>query len=327
MNWRRSLALTETFATVSAMRSLRMLHFNAVLAGMFLAAAGSAEELRVMTFNLWRGGDAGKQPLSQSAAVIRAAHADLVGFQETGGFERNGRRPNNGRLLAELLGWHYHEQGGSPGIASRFPLVTNTPGKHGITVRLPSGRPVWHFNVHLMHTPYQPYQLLSIPYGEAPFIKTAAEAVTEARKARGSEIEALLSELKPALATGEPVFLTGDFNEPSHLDWTAKAAQAGRHPLAVPYPATAAIDAAGMQDTFRVVHPDEVARPGITWTPLTKPSDPKDHHDRIDFVFFAGRGVTPTRCEVVGEARPAADLVVSPWPSDHRAVVGTFALK
>ncbi len=309
------------------MRSLSLHQFTAALAGILLAATGSAEELRVMTFNLWHGGDAGKQPLSQSAAVIRAAQADLVGFQETGGFERNGVRPNKGRALAQLLGWHYFEQGASPGIASRFPIVTNTPGKHGITVRLPSGRPVRHFNVHLMHTPYQPYQLLNIPYGNAPFIRTAAEAVAEAGKARGGEIEALLAELKPALATGEPVFLTGDFNEPSHLDWTAKAAQAGLHPLAVSYPSTAAVVAAGMHDSYRFLHPDEVSRPGITWTPLTKPSDPQDHHDRIDFVFFAGRGVTPTRCSVVGEVQPAADIVVTPWPSDHRAVVGTFVLK
>src|SRR4030095_4872449 len=40
------------------------------------------------------------------------------------------------------------------------------------------------------------------------------------------------------------------------------------------------------------------ARPGVTWTPTTKPEDPKDHHDRIDFVFFAGAAVTVKNCEV-----------------------------
>ena len=167
----RDLDIPGRFATVSSVRSPQLHHFTAALAGILLAAPGSAEELRVMTFNLWHGGDAGKQPLSQSAAVIRAAQADLVGFQEAGGFEKNGVRPNNGRALAQLLGWHYFEQGASPGIASRFPIVSNTPGNHGITVRLPSGRPVRHFNVHLMHMPYQPYQLLNIPYGDAPFIR------------------------------------------------------------------------------------------------------------------------------------------------------------
>ncbi len=298
-----------------------------VLTLVLLPAIGAASELRVMTFNLWHGGDAGKQPLSQSAAVIRAAQADLVGFQETGGFEKDGRRPNHGRAIADLLGWHYFAQGESPGIASRFPIVTNTPGKHGIVVQLPSGQRIHHFNVHLMHTPYQPYQLLGIPYGDGRFVKTADEAVDEANRARGGEVAAALAELRPVLAAATPVFLTGDFNEPSHLDWTARAAQTGRHPLAVSYPSTRAFVSAGLRDAYRLLHADEVAHPGITWTPLTKSDDPKDHHDRIDFVFFAGSAVTARRCQVVGEAAPAADIVVTPWPSDHRAVVGTFELK
>jgi exodeoxyribonuclease-3 len=296
-----------------------------MLLGLDSATLGA--DLRVMTFNLWHGGDAGKQPLAQSAAVIRAARADLVGFQETRGYGRNGSPPNNGRRLAELLGWHYFEQGSSPGIASRFPIVTNTPGKLGVTVRLPSGKTVTHFNVHLMHAPYQPYQLLGIPYADAPFIKTAAEAVTEARKARGREVDELIAELKPALTRGEPVFLTGDFNEPSHLDWTERAVQAGRHPVAVAYPATQAVMGAGMADAFRTVFPDEVAKPGVTWTPITQSDDPKDHHDRIDFVFFAGKDVSVKACAVVGESAKFADVVVAPWPSDHRAVVATFEVK
>ncbi len=293
---------------------------------LLLASPTTAGELRVMTFNLWHGGDAGKQPLEQSAAVIRAAKADLVGFQESHGFERNGSQPNNARKLAELLGWHFFEQGSSPGIASRFPIVTNTPGRLGAIVRLPSGRTVTHFNVHLMHTPYQPYQLLDIPYGDAPFIKTAAEAVVEARKARGGEVDRLLAELKPAPARGETVFLTGDFNEPSHLDWTARAAKAGRCPVAVEYPSTLAVVNAGLKDSFRTRFPDEVANPGVTWTPTTQPDDPKDHHDRIDFVFFGGPSVTVKQSAVVGESAKFADLVVTPWPSDHRAVVSTFEL-
>jgi endonuclease/exonuclease/phosphatase family metal-dependent hydrolase len=285
----------------------------------------AAESIRVMSLNLWHGGDAGKQPLSQTTEVIRAAKADLVGLQETGGFEKEkgARRPDNGRKLGEMLGWHYFDQGERTGILSRFPIVTNTPHKLGVTLRLPSGREARMFNVHLMHAPYQPYQLLNIPYANAPFIKTADEAVSEARKARGGQVERMLSELRPALASGQPVFLTGDFNEPSHQDWTPRAAKAGKCPLAVGYPATLAVTATGMRDAFRTALPDEVSHPGWTWTPTTKPDDPKDRHDRIDFVFIGGPNVTVNRCEVIGEERQFADIVVQPYPSDHRAVVAT----
>jgi endonuclease/exonuclease/phosphatase (EEP) superfamily protein YafD len=132
--------------------------------------------------------------------------------------------------------------------------------------------------------------------------------------------------LKPALAAGDPVFLTGDFNEPSHQDWTARAAAAGKCPLAVAYPTTLAITAAGMRDAFRNVFPDEVAHPGWTWTPTTRPDDPKDRHDRIDFVFWGGAQVVVNRCKVIGEDPKAADIVVRPYPSDHRAVVATFEI-
>lgn len=286
----------------------------------------AAESVRVMSFNLWHGGDAGRQPLSQTAAVIRAAKADVVGLQETHGYEKDGVRPDHGRALAGMLGWNYFDQGERTGILTRFTVITNTPRKWGVAVRLDSGRTAWMFNAHLMHAPYQPYQLLSIPYANAPFIKTADEAVSEARKARGEQVTRLLSELRPVLTTGVPVFLTGDFNEPSHLDWTPRAAAAGLCPLAVEYPSTRAVMEAGLRDAYRMVYPDEVRNPGRTWTPTTRLDDPKDRHDRIDFVFVGGDGVTVTRCEVVGEATAAADLVVSSYPSDHRAVVATVTL-
>lgn len=294
-----------------------------VLASLCLLAsiAPAAETIRVMTFNLWHGGDAGKQPLSQSLKVIQAANADIVGLQETHGSAKGADRPDNARKLAELLGWHYFDQGERTAILSRFPLITNTPRRWGISVRLPSGGTAWIFNAHLMHAPYQPYQLLGIPYADGAFIKTAAEAVREARHARGAQVERLLAELKPALESGHPVFLTGDFNEPSHQDWTARAAAAGKCPLPVEFPSTLAITRAGMRDAFRNVFPDEVAHPGWTWTPTTTPDDPKDRHDRIDLIFTAGPNVTVKGCDVVGEHETFANIVVRPYPSDHRAVV------
>ena len=298
--------------------------------GVFAVAASSlmaahAETVRVMTFNLWHGGDAGRQPLSQTLEVIRSAKADLVGLQETQGYAKDGQPPRDAaRALAGMLGWQYFDQGERTAILSRFPIVTNTPAKWGVRVRVAEGREVWMFNAHLMHAPYQPYQLLGIPYADAPFIKTAADAVREARTARGGQVERLLAEVRGPLASGMPVFLTGDFNEPSHLDWTPRAAAAGLCPLPVPYPSTRAVLDVGLQDSFRTVFPDEVMHPGRTWTPTTQPDDPKDHHDRIDFVFHGGPALKVVRCDVVGENATNADVVVQPYPSDHRAVVATF---
>jgi exodeoxyribonuclease III len=283
-----------------------------------------------MSFNIWQGGEMGGQPLAQTARAIRAARADVVGLQETLGREIDHVRPDRGQELAKLLGWQYLDQGGGRGILTRHDFVNTTPGQLGARLRREDGSELLVFNAHLNHAPYQPYQLLGIPYANAPFIDTAEQAIAGAQEARGGQVKALVKEINaqrerfPYL----PVVLTGDFNEPSHLDWTAEAARAGVCPMPVDYPTTKAITKTGLVDTYRTRHPDPVKRPGLTWTPLTRQDDPADRHDRIDFVFAHVPGLSPHEAiisaEVVGESEQAADIVVATWPSDHRAVVATI---
>ena len=55
-------------------------------------------------------------------------------------------------------------------------------------------------------------------------------------------------------------------------------------------------------------------------------NDPTTHHDRIDFVYFKGKGVEVIDTKIVGESKENAGIVVVPYPSDHRAVVASFTL-
>jgi len=282
--------------------------------------AAPTASIRVMTFNIWVGGESGGQPLEQTARVIREARADVVGLQETHGEERNGVRPDNSKRLAEMLGWSHAPQVSGIAVISRFKVLEVTPKRWGVKLEVSPGRSIYVFNVHLEHAPYQPYQLLGIPYNDGPFIKTEREAIDFARKTHGGSVERLSSELKPAIAEGIPVFLTGDFNEPSHLDWTAQAAEARKCPIAVAWPTTRAIAEHGLADLFRSLRPDVVNDRGNTWTPTTKEDDPKDRHDRIDLVFACGP-VEPRKAFIAGEDARHAEIVVTPYPSDHRAVV------
>jgi len=285
--------------------------------------------LRVMSFNIWGGGLNDGTGIDATLAAIRAANPDVIGLQEvrTEGevCEADFCPPGPdsvGPALAAALGWHYHEQTGeSPAlwanaVLSRHPITGTAPYDLGVSLDV-DGTTVWLLNIHLDDSPYQPYQLLGIPYGDAPFITTAAEAVTFAADTRGAALDLLLDTVG-TLGDG-PILVTGDFNEPSALDWTPEAATAGLHPLAVAWPFTTALMQAGFTDAYRAIHPDPVAKPAFTWTPAYPEDAPDDHPDRIDFVF--ARGATVTDARIVGETGPRSDIAVDPWPSDHRAVL------
>jgi len=294
-----------------------------------LSAKPEEEIVRVMSYNIHRGGVVMlKQPLSQTAKAIQLAKADIVGIQET-------RSPRGDTLegLAKLLDWN-HDEGSC--IVTRYEIVEHFKGgkdyKGGIKIKLPSDKHAYIFNLHLPSHPYQPYQLLGIRpkwhkhTNDITFIKTEAETIEWAKKARGAEIGKLLRQIKSIPDKKAPIFVVGDFNEPSHLDWTKAAAKVGRHPIKVAYPTSTEMAKAGFSDSYRTIYPDEMKNPGITWSPAYKIGDPRTHHDRIDFVYFKGKGLEVKDVNILGENDENADLVVSPYPSDHRAVVATFTL-
>ena len=79
-------------------------------------------------------------------------------------------------------------------------------------------------NVHLTSNPYGPYLVRDG--------KTLAQVLANERSARVPEIRAAIRARRARARRGIPTLMTGDFNTPSHLDWTPAAdAVARRHPL------------------------------------------------------------------------------------------------
>ncbi|KAF9403072.1 hypothetical protein BGX21_007230 [Mortierella sp. AD011] len=198
--------------------------------------------------------------------------------------------------------------------------------------RAPNARFMYLFNCHLYYFPYQPFQLLKIPYDGQPFLDTAEEAIQSCIDARGKEMETVLSEIRQVAEEEKdvPIFLTGDLNEPSHLDWTPLSVLAGLQPMVVNWPITEMAYKAGLVDLWRAFRPrlpspgsspssptnggggdqsinhynasnsdkDEVEcqvieRPGFTWTVLQREEDANDHYDRIDYIFGLNRESSP----------------------------------
>jgi endonuclease/exonuclease/phosphatase family metal-dependent hydrolase len=268
----------------------------------------TGRDLRVMTFNIWRSGG---RSLDRTIDVIRHAEPDVVGLQEC--------NDEAGRAIADALGLHRVQESTNAVLArqslTRIGRTAHEWGGVGATLVLEDG-PLHVFSAHLHWTSYGPYALLD-------GAKVAA-VLEEEHRTRMPGLEELLSLVSPRIVRAEATVLLGDFNAPSHLDYPG-----------VDWPVSVACERAGLRDSYRVVHPRvgspegqaRGARPdfgfddrGITWTPLVS-EEPRGAFDRIDFVTYGGASdLVPTTCETLDSRNSVAD-----WPSDHRAVLATFA--
>jgi endonuclease/exonuclease/phosphatase family metal-dependent hydrolase len=263
------------------------------------------KELRVMTFNIWLGGELVN--FGKVVEAIRASNADIVGLQEATG---------NARHLAEVLGWYSNER---MQIISRFPLI-DPPGGDGnyIFAQIASGEVVAVANVHLPSDPYGPYLVRDG--------STQGEVLENEQATRMPMLEPVLTSLSELSPTGMPIFLTGDFNSPSHLDWTNGLTEVRDEvKFPVEWPVTVAVEKAGFIDTYRTARPNPIAEPGVTWTygyPYPRLA-PNEVIDRIDLVF-ATSNVEVVKSEIIGPSgSPNVDIGITPYPSDHRAIVST----
>ena len=278
-----------------------------VMTVLAMGARAEEQDVKVMAFNIWRGGD--QVSFQATLDAILASGADVVVLQEAEG---------NTRKIAEALDWPFASE--RLAMISRLPLYEVPEEPAFAYIELTPGGFVAVANIHLPSDPYGPYLLRD---GETLEAVLANEAET-----RLWAIEPFLTALGPVAASGTAAVMAGDFNSPSHLDWTAATVGARPHMTqAVAWPVSSAVEAAGFQDSFRVAHPDPLAVPGITWTmgyPVPALHE-GETQDRIDFIHVKGARVLAS--EIVGEVGgPDVGIGIAPWPSDHRALVTTLAV-
>lgn len=312
-------------------RRLITVAIAAALAAFTLAAPAHAgpATLKVLTFNLWFGGSKVDDGRAKQLKIIRDTGADVVGLQEHMG--------TSAQELARELGWYHHAGDNRVGIISRYPITEREhvpsplpcciPGfedfsQHvAISARIRvGGQDVEVWNTHHPAERYGPYSACF--EGWPTLLIEAQEQV-----ARGLVMRLLLDGMRRDLAATDttPVVLVGDFNAPSHLDYTPATANRHCGYSDVNWPSSRMAADAGLADTFRVANPDPAKVPGDTWSPIT----PQDPQDRIDFVYRKGAlPVVSSRVIVTGDPRPVDDPDVrsNEWPSDHAAVLTTFRI-
>lgn len=273
--------------------------------------AAETSSLRVMQFNIEYGGTV--VDFDGVPAAIEAAEADVVAVQE--GY---GAMPK----LAAALGWSYYDA--RTQTVSQYPLITPAdPTYPEVLVAIEPGRTLAIINVHLPSAPYGPNRAAD---------GASEQELVAAEKGRLRAIQPALEAVERLKAEGTPLVLTGDFNAPSHLDWTAATDGLRDQVIPVEWPVSMAVQDAALIDAYRTVHPDPVTDQGLTW-PASRPKSGSYNPgpsgkpaDRIDQMYVSDE-IAVESAEVVGEAdTDATDIVATPWPSDHRAMVSELVV-
>ncbi len=348
--------IIKTFAVYDSLhpktdkRQLKVLSFNVLQAGGNAANVGFKNE------------NFGGSRIDEIAKIITSSGADIVGLQETH-YAGNIDKP-----LMATLGNDWFLQGT---ILSKYKLTPIELGSYFTVCRahLDANTSVIVINTHWWPKGNVLAKMKEkIKTGQAPkplnlkgIPKNERRKMINQKKAEYDNFEkemlALLPDgkgkrgylrtvntAKKYINAGETVIVTGDFNEPSCLDWTDFYVRKGADRLVknstgiplnfrIEWKGSKLLKEIGLKDAYRLVHNNEVLKPGITWTPPYPNGTPgRCNYDdqiltRIDRIYFSGDKLIAIDAAVIGESRKFAEIV-SPckWPSDHRAVLVTFVL-
>lgn len=330
------------------------------VAGMAAPASATPNRLRVLTINTWLNGTQVPSGLDRVASVIRSVDADIVLLSEA-----KTATADLVELLGAAGARYEAATSGDPGVLSKFPIESagTLPGMAKAVIRI-GGQTVAAYAAHLEYRWYATYLPrgygAGVPSGEfvqygwnkipsGPITDVAAVQRCNVASGRPGVIERFLADAAAERARGRIVLLGGDFNEPSTLDWTEATKNLYDHNgTVIPWGSTAALAAAGYIDAYRTVFPNPVTHPGFTW-PASNPdaavskltwAPEADERDRIDYLFTSpGPGLSVVSAGIVG---PRGSIVrnqrvdepeagefaahTTPWPTDHKAVLATYAL-
>jgi endonuclease/exonuclease/phosphatase family metal-dependent hydrolase len=320
-------------------------------------------DLVVLQFNIWHEGTIVKRGFEAVIDEIIRTKADLIALSEVRNY--NGKALNERliKALADKGFTYYSEHSEDSGILSKYPVISQTAlypvndDRGSITKAIIDikGTQVAFYSAHLDYlncSLYLPraYDGSTWEKLDAPVTDIAAIKEDNLLSKRDEAIDAFIKDAKQEKKRKRLVILGGDFNEPSHLDWTAKTKDMFDHNgVIIKWRNTLALEKAGFIDAYRKLYPNPVTHPGFTfpadnplvdinklaWSPLA------DDRDRIDFIFFyedkrlklkdasivgpVGSIVRNKRRKEITEDK--FDVTSSTWPSDHKAVKAKFLLK
>lgn len=340
-----------------------MIHRRSILLFLALSLFLSlrAQELKVLQMNIWQEGTMVEGGFDAIADEVARLEPDIVMFSEVRNYNGQPFIPRIREALRKRGKAYYGESSSlDVGILSRYKIKEQRPvyplendAGSVLKARLDvDGKEVVVYSAHLDYTHYACY----MPRGYSGMTWKKMDApVTDAAEVEKANQESLRDEAIRGVIEdagkdrADFILLGGDFNEPSHLDWTERTKSLWDHNGAVVrWDCSTLLYHAGFEDAYRVRYPDPVTHPGFTF-PSDNPAVPvqklawapeADERDRIDYIYYLPNRnwklldiavVGPSTSIIRGERREEGtqDTFITPvavWPTDHKAVLATFRL-
>ena len=259
----------------------------------------------VLQLNVWQEGTMVKRGFDAIVDVILQSKANVVTLSEVRNY---GGTKFNERIVAALKAkgsTFYSFYDDNVGILSKFPITSFTAKMYSgafdkAIIQVSAGINIAVYSAHIDYTHYAcylPRGYDGITWKKLPAPVTDVSQVLEQNLAseRDEAINAFIADADTEQKKGNIVILGGDFNEPSHLDWTAETKNLFDHNgTVVPWQNSVALKNRGYKDAYRVKYPDPVKYPGFTWAAFNKDASlsslvwapDADERDRIDFIYY-----------------------------------------
>ena len=310
----------ESFTRMKLFFSLATL----LLLFMQCPAQEAPHTFRVMAWNILHGANDIENGPEHAIEIIREIDPDILLMVETYG---------SGKKIADALGYHFHL------IAPEGTALDDKRINLSIMSKFPFGKRIdteypFYLGGREIRIGNQTVRAFSnwfhyLPWNNEPekMGKTAKELLAwEQTESRYEMIQKVLPYLRKYTAETDsiPMIFAGDMNTPSHLDWGAQTKDL-HNGLIVPWYATKVLEGLGLKDSYRLLNPNPLTHPGITWDSKGK----RDEH-RIDYIYYKGPKLKAITSEsymsFFNEPLSINDKEI-PYPSDHGIVVTTFTIK
>lgn len=330
---------------------------------LMLNACKTAREISVLQFNIWQEGTYVPGGFEAVADEIARLNPDFVTLSEVRNYHNTRFCDRITEALKQRECTYYSFYSNDTGLLSRHPISDSTivfplQNDHGTIHKLRTrigNRDVAVYTGHLDYLNDTYYEVRGYDGNtwkkmEAPLTDVSTILKRNVISRRDDAIRDFIAEVKREQEANTPIFFGGDFNEPSHLDWTEATKDSADHQgITVPWTCTVMLEQAGFKDAYRQLYPNPVTHPGYTY-----PSDNKlmpvsrlawapeaDERERIDYIFYYPRkGLKVKEANIVGprgcivrnrrEEQHGQDIYLTPldvWPSDHKGVLVKFRVK